>query len=182
MRSVIRKPLTMLVTEANTAIAPSAVLSVVFCSPAMMIEPTTAIAEIALVSDISGVCSSRDTFWITWKPTKVASIRREQHREEVELAHGVSSGRKTATGASTWGVLFQAVLVLAARHDHGGREVAGDVHRGAAHVEEAVDAEHHADALGGHADHAEDHRDHRDRAGRHARGADAAEDADERRP
>ena len=30
-----------------------------FSSPAMMIEPTTAIAEIALVSDISGVCSRR---------------------------------------------------------------------------------------------------------------------------
>ena len=40
----------------------------------MMIEPTTAMAEIALVSDISGVCSSRETFWITWKPTNVASM------------------------------------------------------------------------------------------------------------
>src|SRR5262249_2098265 len=75
MRSVIRNPETMLVTEANTAIAPSAVERLVFCSPAMMIEPTTAIAEIALVSDMSGVCRRRDTFWITWKPTNVASIR-----------------------------------------------------------------------------------------------------------
>ncbi len=33
-----------------------------------------AIAEIALVSDISGVCSRRETFWITWNPTKVASM------------------------------------------------------------------------------------------------------------
>ena len=48
-------------------------MNVVCCSPAMMIEPTTAIAEIALVSDISGVCSRRETFWMTWKPTNVAS-------------------------------------------------------------------------------------------------------------
>ncbi len=75
IRSVIRKPLTMLVTEAATAIVPSTRLKVVFCSPAMMIEPTTAIAEIALVSDIRGVCSSRDTFRITSIPTKVASMK-----------------------------------------------------------------------------------------------------------
>ena len=37
--------------------------------------PTIAMAEIALVSDISGVCSSRDTFWMTWKPTNVASMK-----------------------------------------------------------------------------------------------------------
>ena len=65
----------MLVTDAATAIVPSTVLTVVFCSPVMMIEPTTAIAEIALVSDISGVCSSRDTLRITSKPTKVASMK-----------------------------------------------------------------------------------------------------------
>ena len=41
----------------------------------MMIEPTTAIAEIALVSDISGVCSSRETFRITSKPMNVASMK-----------------------------------------------------------------------------------------------------------
>ena len=65
----------MLVTDAATAIVPRTVLRVVFCSPAMMIEPTTAIAEIAFVSDISGVCSSRETFLITSKPTKVASMK-----------------------------------------------------------------------------------------------------------
>src|SRR5690606_36695862 len=73
IRSVIRKPLTMFVIEAATAIVPRIVLAVVRCSPAMMIDATIAIAEIALVSDISGVCNSRATFWITWKPTKPAS-------------------------------------------------------------------------------------------------------------
>src|SRR5262245_47508135 len=73
MRSVMRKPLTMLVTDAATATVPRIVLNVDFCSPAMMIEPTTAIAEMAFVSDISGVCSRRETFWMTWKPTNVAS-------------------------------------------------------------------------------------------------------------
>ncbi len=38
------------------------------------IEPTTAIAEIAFVSDISGVCSSRETRVITPRPMKVASM------------------------------------------------------------------------------------------------------------
>src|SRR5262249_10981153 len=47
MRSVIRKPETMFVTDAATAIVPSTVEKVVFSSPAMMIEPTTAIAEMA---------------------------------------------------------------------------------------------------------------------------------------
>lgn len=74
MRSVIRKPLTMLATDAATAIDPSTVLRVVLCSPAMMIEPTTAIAEIAFVSDINGVWSRRDTLRITSKPTKAASM------------------------------------------------------------------------------------------------------------
>ena len=36
--------------------------------------PTTAIAEMALVSDISGVCSSRDTRRMTSRPMNVASI------------------------------------------------------------------------------------------------------------
>src|SRR5262245_39850645 len=61
MRSVIRKPLTMLVTEAATAMTPRTVVTGVFCSPAMMRDPTTAMAEIALVSDINGVCSRRET-------------------------------------------------------------------------------------------------------------------------
>src|ERR1051326_7663803 len=41
----------------------------------MEMDSTTAIAEIALVSDISGVCSRRDTFWMTWRPTNVASMK-----------------------------------------------------------------------------------------------------------
>jgi NAD(P) transhydrogenase subunit alpha len=40
----------------------STVLRKVFSSPAMISEPTTAMAEIALVSDMSGVWSSLDTF------------------------------------------------------------------------------------------------------------------------
>src|SRR5688572_10210980 len=54
-----------------------------------------------------------------------------------------------------------------ARYDDRSREVAGDVERGAAHVEEAVDAEDDADALGWNADDAADHRDDGQGAGRH---------------
>ena len=39
-----------------------------------MIEPTMAIAEMALVSDISGVCNSRDTRPITPMPMKVERV------------------------------------------------------------------------------------------------------------
>src|SRR5262249_19587427 len=98
MRSVIRKPLTMLVTEAKTATAPSQVLIVSFSSPAMMIEPTTAIAEIAVVSDIRGVCSNRETFWMTWKPTKVDNIRTKSIEKRSS-----SAMRRSAPGGA-WGV------------------------------------------------------------------------------
>src|SRR5688500_15445887 len=63
----------MFVMDAATARVPRTVVNVVCCSPAMMIDPTTAIAEMAFVSDINGVCSSLETFWMTWKPTNVAS-------------------------------------------------------------------------------------------------------------
>ena len=54
----------------------------------MRIAPTMAIAEIALVSDISGVCSSRETFWMTWKPTNVASMNTKSidHRSSSGIA------------------------------------------------------------------------------------------------
>src|SRR5690606_17485267 len=48
-----------------------------------------AIAEIALVSDISGVWSRRETFWMTWKPTNVASMKTNSmdHRSNVGTAN-----------------------------------------------------------------------------------------------
>src|SRR5262245_13953687 len=68
IRWVIRKPLTMLVIDAKSAIAPSKRIVGGKSEPVIKIEPTTEIAEIALVSDISGVCSSRDTRPITPRP------------------------------------------------------------------------------------------------------------------
>jgi len=65
----------MLVIEGAIATAPRTVLKVVSCFPASTIDPTTAMAEMALVSDISGVCSSRETFLITSKPVKVANAK-----------------------------------------------------------------------------------------------------------
>src|SRR5262245_41611050 len=64
----------MLTVDAKTATAPSVVVNVEWSSPAISSEPTIAIAEIALVSDISGVCSSRDTRRITSRPMNVDSI------------------------------------------------------------------------------------------------------------
>ncbi len=72
MRSVIRKPLTMLVIAAVTAMKPSTREQVVASSaPVIRMAPTTEMAEIALVSDISGVCSSGETLRMISRPTKV---------------------------------------------------------------------------------------------------------------
>ena len=60
-----RKDVALPLPCGQTMTAPRTVAKVVFCSPVTMIDATIAIAEIALVSDISGVCSSRETFWIT---------------------------------------------------------------------------------------------------------------------
>ena len=55
MRSVMRKPPTMLLNEAATATAPRTVERVLWCRPVMMMAATTTIASSALVRDISGV-------------------------------------------------------------------------------------------------------------------------------
>src|SRR5215470_11814833 len=73
IRSVITNPPTTLAMEQATAMVPRIVESSLFAAPAMMMEPTKEMAEMALVSDISGVCSSGLTRRITSKPTKVAS-------------------------------------------------------------------------------------------------------------
>src|SRR5664279_4917901 len=75
MRSVMMKPPTALLVAATIAIVPSTVASVLLCSPARMMAPTTAIASNALVSDINGVCSNGDTRRITSNPINAASIK-----------------------------------------------------------------------------------------------------------
>src|SRR5438128_10760136 len=73
MRSVIMKPPTTLMVDAMTAIVPSPVASSPRSAPASTNDPTRAIPEIALVSDMSGVCSNDGTRRITSKPRNVAS-------------------------------------------------------------------------------------------------------------
>mgnify|MGYP003693532927 CR=1 FL=1 len=73
MRSVITKPPTMLLVAATMAIVPSTRRQrALRAHPTSTIAPTTAMASRALVSDISGVCSSGDTRRITSKPMKAA--------------------------------------------------------------------------------------------------------------
>src|SRR4029450_8442073 len=55
MRSVMRNPLTMFVIEAKRAIAPRTRIGSGWSPPVIRIDPTTAIAEMALVNDINGV-------------------------------------------------------------------------------------------------------------------------------
>ena len=86
----------MLVIDAATAIVPSTVARSLFCSPAMISEPTIAIAEIALVSDISGVCRSRETPRITSSPTNVASTNTNniaQKRNSIPSTYSPSIAR-----------------------------------------------------------------------------------------
>src|SRR5216684_814840 len=75
MRSVIRKPPTMLLVAATMAMVPRIAASWLLCSPARMMAPTTAMASSALVRDISGVCSSGETRRMTSKPMKAASMK-----------------------------------------------------------------------------------------------------------
>src|SRR6185436_19486103 len=74
IRSVIRNPLTTLIVDAVTAIAPNTVDKVPRFDPRITSDPIKLIAEIAFVSDISGVCSKGDTRRITSNPRNVASI------------------------------------------------------------------------------------------------------------
>src|SRR5580692_5855669 len=75
MRSVMKNPPTTLLVAATIAIVPSTVESVVLCSPAIIIAPTTAIASSAFVNDISGVCSSGVMRRITSNPMNAASMK-----------------------------------------------------------------------------------------------------------
>ena len=75
IRSVMMNPLTAFVLEANTAIAPSTVASVPWPPPASSNDPTNEIAEMAFVSDISGVCNRPGTLVITVNPRNDASTK-----------------------------------------------------------------------------------------------------------
>src|SRR5262249_46817814 len=61
MRSVIMNPPTTLIIAETTAIKPRNLLTSLYLPPAVRIEPTTEIAEMALVADINGVCNRGGT-------------------------------------------------------------------------------------------------------------------------
>src|SRR4029453_13714371 len=75
MRSVTRKPPTMLIVPNTTATNPSTCSSVESAVPTISIAPTSTMPWIAFVPDINGVCSIVGTFEITSKPTKIASAK-----------------------------------------------------------------------------------------------------------
>src|SRR5207248_11052658 len=66
IRSVMRNPPTTLMVEATTARKPSRVLTLSYPAPATTRDPTSEMPEMALVADMSGVCSSGETREITW--------------------------------------------------------------------------------------------------------------------
>src|SRR5262245_28287707 len=61
MRSVIINPPTTLIIAETTAMKPRNLLTSLYFPPAVRIEPTTEIAEMALVADINGVCNRGGT-------------------------------------------------------------------------------------------------------------------------
>ena len=75
MRSVMKNPPTILLNEAAMAIRPRMVESLVSCRPAIIIAAITTMASSALVSDISGVCSSGETRLMISKPTNPARMK-----------------------------------------------------------------------------------------------------------
>ena len=75
MRSVTRNPPTTLIVPKAIAITSSRSLSKPSAGPITRIAPSSTIPWIALVADISGVCSVLGTFEITSKPTNAASTR-----------------------------------------------------------------------------------------------------------
>ena len=66
MRSVIMKPPTTLIVAAVTATKPRNVLKPLNSAPAATSEPTSEMPEMALVADISGVCSRAGTLVMIW--------------------------------------------------------------------------------------------------------------------
>ena len=66
MRRVTRKPPKTLTAASATASTPIVLPRVVSVSAAASIAPTMTIAEIALVTAISGVCSAGVTVQTTW--------------------------------------------------------------------------------------------------------------------
>ena len=76
IRSVIKKPPTMLLNDAATAMTSPRAESKrrVSCRPAMMMAATTTIASSAFVSDINGVCNSGETRLMSSNPKKPARM------------------------------------------------------------------------------------------------------------
>src|SRR5258708_25069633 len=79
MRSVIRKPPVTLIMAEVTAAHPRTDASIACgpscLAPAMTNEPISEMPEIALVADISGVCSSGGTREINWYPRNAARAK-----------------------------------------------------------------------------------------------------------
>ena len=75
IRSVTMKPPTMLIVPKAIAIVPMTLSRVPSAVPITISPPSMMIPWIALVCDISGVCSVVGTFEITSKPTKAARTK-----------------------------------------------------------------------------------------------------------
>src|SRR5438105_7955394 len=76
IRSVTTKPPTTFADASTTATKPiTHVNASLWSTPSTIMAPTMTMPWIALVPDISGVCSSVGTFEITSKPRKIASNR-----------------------------------------------------------------------------------------------------------
>src|SRR5262245_9261964 len=118
IRSVITNPPTTLAIEQATAMVPRIVERALFSAPAMMIEPTKEMAEMALVSDMSGVCSSGLTRRITSKPTKVASTNTKSWlSSSADMGSSSSGAPGSAPGRARRGTHLALQCLAHARMD-----------------------------------------------------------------
>src|SRR5207253_2866990 len=83
IRSVMRKPPTMLEVAHTTATKPRIVATLFARDPAAMSEPTSEIPEIAFVAAINGVCSSGGTREITMYPVNAARTNTYSSRRSI---------------------------------------------------------------------------------------------------
>src|SRR5438045_8587497 len=76
-----------------------------------MMEPTTAMAEIALVMDMSGVCNNRETRRITPIPMNVASMNTmSMDQRSSDMRQALLSGAGLGQGLSGTGVFHFAAV------------------------------------------------------------------------
>ena len=108
MRSVMRKPPTTLVVAQTTAMKPRIVATCRACRRRRPASRRARSPEIALVADISGVCSSGGTRVITRKPTNAGQHEHVELQDDREV-HVVLTGARLPSWVTTIAPVISSV-------------------------------------------------------------------------